>query len=440
MTTAPALTYPMFTQRPNGDIYNWHLSAVERLRGRVYDPSFALASDPLVYEKMLRVPVIKHGVVQRAAEVAGREWTCVPASEDEADVRLARVVRDLLGHIGHFDAARNRLAQAFFYGSAYEEMRGDFQCLKLSHDDRVRRWYVVTDLKNVDRRRFTRWHVALGPKQSSEWVMWGAQGGKWSPIDNPELFVKHTYDDREQYLGFGSGVADALFWCAYALTVAEREGLAGLERWSQGWIIAKVGEDRAASVSRTNDDIVEEWRDKLVAQRSRHVLVHGASDEVQVVETSGSGHRICIEFCEMLKSDATRLLTGSLRPTGGGGGSATGARAQASVEADSSEAIYRLDQSEADEVWTHDLIGYVCDMNRPILREMGLGHARRPRFATVRQKNESPTENATVAATLLGAGVRLVEEDVYTKTGFRMPKPGEKVIEPRAPVAVPFGA
>lgn len=424
--------YPLFTQRPNGDLYNWALTMAERRRTRIYDPSFGLASDAHVYEKLLRIPTIKHGVVQRASQVSGKDWTTVPATSRSEDVRLAHVMNDLIAEIGHFDAARFRLAHSFFYGSTYEEMRGDFERVRLTHDDKSRRWFVVREMKNVDKRRFTRWRgFEGGDPERSEWVMWDTRKSRWARVTDPDRFVKHVYDDREQMLGFGTGLVDSLFWAAYALSEAETQGLSGLERWAQGWIVAKVGEERAGSTDRTNDDVVSRWVDKLRNQRSHHVLVHGAQDQIEVHETSGSGHAIVVDFCNMIKTDITRLILGSQRPTGGGGEGASGARAQASVEAESTEAVIQYDQGELDECISHDLIGYLWRMNRPIFVEMGLGSARLPKFQSVKQRIEDPEVNSRVVETLLRAGVPLVEEEVYAKAGFRVPRANERVIEPR---------
>jgi hypothetical protein len=437
------------TQSPNADIYRWALAAVERRNYRIYDPSYALANDPFVYDRMLQVPVVKHGVMQRAAMVAGREWSCVPGDASPEAAQKARLANDWLRLIDRFDSARNRLAQAFFYGSTYEEMRGDFERVRLASDDRPRRWYVVRDMKNVDKRRFTRWRSfrdgtaqdqPLDATPASEWVMSDIVTNQWQRVDEPERFVKHVYDDREQFLGYGSGLVDALYWSVFALGIAEREGLGGLERWAQGWVTAKVGAERAGKKGRDNDSIVDEWVSVLEAQRSRHVLVYGEGDEVNVIEPTGAGHQIVVDYCNMLKTDITRLCLGAQRPSGGGGESQTGARAQAETEATTTESVIQFDQSQIDDTVSHDVIGYWVYMNTPILREMGLDEAADPKFVSLKQKVEDPLKNAQVIETALRAGVPLPEEWVYERIGAPRPKPGERVIEPRAVPAMQPGA
>jgi hypothetical protein len=41
---------------------------------RLYDPDYAFVQDPRVWDKMLRDPVIRHGVQYRCYAIAGRKW------------------------------------------------------------------------------------------------------------------------------------------------------------------------------------------------------------------------------------------------------------------------------------------------------------------------------------------------------------------------------
>lgn len=423
------MSMDIIPQAMMGDQYARWLAATEFRRHRIYDPSFALSTDPSVYERMMRIAWIKMAVDFRAKSAAGNGVRCVPASGSDADVRAALLCNGLLEHVRHMTPARARLALAFFYGSTFEEMRGEMKRIQLPGDTKPRRWFVVTQFKNVDKRRFGKFRNPTTGE--AEWKMMHGRTSLWEKIEHPETLIKHVYEDREQYLGWGSGLADALFWVAYAYTSAMEYGLVGLKRWAKGIVKAKVGPDRKASKDRSNDDILDEYIEKLLAMYERGVLAHGATDEIELMESNGSGHEIVSQFTESLKTDGTRLILGSLRPTGGGGDMATGARAQAETEADMFNVLVRFDQKDLDETLSHDYIGYLMDVNRVIFREAGCAGANPPRLVTVQAKRENPVESADVAAKLLGAGVPLVAEDVYEKTGFRRPSLGDELIEPR---------
>lgn len=429
-------------QSPHADLYNYALRAVYANQWRIYDPSFALAQDPDIYRKMREDANIELACQQRAAMVAGRDWIVAPASDDPDDVRLATLETAWLKRIRRFDQARERLAWAFFYGTTYEEMRGDFATTRLAGDDSPRRWFLLTQFENVRKMRFGRFRA---PDGGLEWRMFSVDpkaGGRWVPLTDDEAawYVKHGHEDTEETLKYGRGIVDSLYWSFFAKGIALNQGLAGLERWAQGWITAKVSGDREGSVDRDNDTVIDTWLQKLDEMRSRHALVYGQGDELQVVETSGAGHEIVSWFITYLDSQTTRLILGSLLPSGGGDASA-GSLARSQTEANMTERRIQMDQAAEDDTITSDVLGLFHRMNRATLRDIGLGDAQPGHFQTLAQERQDPLKEAEVAQIALQSGIPLPSAEVYKRLGYPKPKKGEDVIEPMsAPVAGPgFG-
>lgn len=420
------IAFPLSAQKPSGDLYAWALSSVVRQNWRIYDTSYGLANDPLVYEKMLREPEIALNVALRASMVIGSEWELQPASEDEDDIRLAKLLDGLLREADRFEAALKRLATAFFYGTAYEEMRGETDWLRLPGDEKRRQWWVLRQFQNIDKRRFSRFsnQGALG------WKMWSVTDMNWQSVVHPERVIKHLYDDREEYLGYGGGIVDALYWAFFAKGIALDKGLNGLERWADGWVTAKVSADRVGSTDRDNDAVVARWIDKLKRMRAGHVIVYSGDEEIDVKETSGAGHQIVVDFLTYLDSQMARLILGSLLPSGGGSaGGTAGSFSRSQTEKQMTESLIADDRRLLCGTVSSDVVGLLFEMNKPTFTDLGLRHARLPKFAAMTGGSESTKEAAETASAALGAGADLPAEQFYKKIGYRVPRKGERVIK-----------
>src|SRR3990167_8579408 len=79
-----------------GDQFNYFRRSALLSQNRLYDPSIALRSDPDIYDKVLRDPVIAHAIRFRKFLVAGSNWSIEPASEDEDDKKLGAIVEKLI--------------------------------------------------------------------------------------------------------------------------------------------------------------------------------------------------------------------------------------------------------------------------------------------------------------------------------------------------------
>lgn len=422
----------------NSDRYTTDLASVYR-SWRIYDPSYALSRDPDIDEKILLDDVIAAGVAARKHKVAARSWTIEPAQDDPLNKRAASVVEALLKKIHQFGHARFNLADAVIKGRAYGYICGRFQVAKFG-DGKPRTWWVPTNIEDIDRRRFRRISKNENGKIRTWWEWFDVAAYRWKeiPPEASRALITHVYDDDESNLGYGRGLMDSLFFTWRAKRVALEQGLQGLTRWAQGLVVASIDSLRDGSVAKTNAALVQNAIDEINKHRSEHVLVKGKDDEIEVINGGMEGHQIVMSLIQYFDSTITRLLMGSLLPTGGG--SEVGSNARAEVEDDASEALIQFDRNLLDDTLTRDLVQLVWDLNRDNFAQLGLYDAECPRFNTTQERMADPKVSSEVIVSLLGAGIPLKREEVYEKTGFSVPGDDDEVIEGHAaPSPSPFG-
>lgn len=418
----------------NSDSYNRDLSSAFSTH-RVYDPGWALSKDPDAYEKILRDTAIASAVRRRKHKVAPLKWRMEPADETARAKAYARTVEQILKRIDNFSEARFNLADAEIKGRSYAFIKGQYQPDNFG-DGFHRLWWVPRQLVDMDPRRFRRVVTNRVPLRTA-WELWNVDQRKWCRITAPEVFVKHVYDDDETNLGYGRGLIDSLYVYWRAKTVVLEEGLAGVERWARGMLLAKVDGLRDGSTGKTNDTVAAAFLSVLDKSRGRHVVAIDKQDEVEPVAGGGEGHQIVSSFLEYLDARMEELILGKQRLD-----SDSGSLARAETESDEGEAVLEFSRQLLDETIQRDVVRLVLETNREALDSMGFRGLDAPSFTTSKVKRAAPGEAATTAKTLLDAGVRLVAKDVYEQTGFKAPLPGDEVIEPRpAPAPFdPFGA
>jgi hypothetical protein len=425
------------TRSTNADRYPFDLASVYR-NWRVYDPSFALSRDPDVDEKILLDDVIAAGVAARKHKVAARSWTIEPAQDDPLNKRAASIVEQILKRIDKFGHARFNLADAVIKGRAYGYISGGYVVARFG-DGKPRRWWTPTKIEDIDRRRFRR--VSRNEKGviRTWWEWFNVGTARWTeiPHEATRALISHVYDDDESNLGYGRGLMDSLFFAWRGKRVALEQGLIGLTRWAQGLVVVTLDSLRDASTGKTNDNLVTSAIAEINKHRSEHVLVKGKEDELEVVTGGMEGHQIVMDFVQYFDSTITRLLMGSLLPTGGG--SEVGSNARAEVEDDASEALIQFDRNLLDDTLTASLVQLVWDLNRDNFAQLGLFDAEPGRFNTTQERMTDPKVSSDVIATMLGAGIPLKRTEVYEKTGFSVPGDDDEVIEGHAPAPSTFG-
>lgn len=403
-------------------------------RGReVYDPDYALATDPDVYEVVRRDPDTQHAIQQRKHMVAGSRCRVVPADDEDVNRRAATVVEKILDQtekLGDFTMSRFHLADAIFRGSAWGVIEGRNMRLKIGKGP-ARSWWVPTAIRPVDKRRFRQFVAQDG---SVAWEFYSIARRRYEPLgDRRAWFVRLAYDNTEDTLGYGRGLIEALYHALYAKGKVMADGLGGLERWAQGIVDAEIDDMRIGDTSTNNQAVVRATLDTLRVMRSRHEFVHGKDVKLNIHETSGTGHEIVERLHALLTNSIRILILGSNLPTSATGG---GSYALAEVQENSTETLVGFDRLIMANAITRDVVGLIWHMNQPQLRAEGLGDAEMPSFRIV-SRIARDANAATAVSTLLNAGVRnLREDEVFEAVGFTPAGPHDTRLEVVSPTGV----
>lgn len=420
----------LYTRSVNDLIYDYALSSSYRST-YVYDPDFALAKDADIWEVVRRDPVIFSAIDRRAKGIV-RPYHVEPpmGSKEKSDKRMAAIVEDALGKISMFDAARRNLSNAAFVGRTYGYIEGELQECKLGDADKMD-WWVPKKIRGIDRRRFhweTEWSKD-GASKTTHLALMNTNSMKWERV-TPEFrsaLIEYTYQDTEDRVGYGRGLLEAIYFYHYMKTVTMQKVDQGIDRWANGIVIGKLDSMRNASTSKTNTDLTLGMKNLLREARSEHVIVMQDGDDIEVVETSGTGHEISMNFITHLEEGIERLVNGSLLPSGHSEGQ--GSRSRAQVEQNQSEAFYQADRQDLDEVLSRDLVNCFVKLNMKNFVKLGIADAAMPHIDSEQNKREDPVEAVQVAAQALQNGVPLIRQEFYHKIGWTMPEEGEDVIE-----------
>lgn len=431
--------------------YVQSLSDAIKNRDWIIDPSFSLGSDSAIYTKILRDPVAAHAIRFRKHLVAGAEVRVIPASDRAEDKAAASIIEDLLGEIHGFTDARMCLGEAIFRGSAYAYISGHRKRMiagklprnetfpGLNVDPQPLDWWVPHRLINVDRRRFRL--VRDLQTQVLRWEFWSVERRAWEAMTNPEWFVRSVFEQTEDSLGYGRGLLDTLYYFQAAKARAVQDALAASERFGQGLLKVAIQNMRDAEGrpiggdTRSATTVAQNWQDELVKHKARHILVHDARDTIDELQMNGRGWDLIKWLIEYLDNAQVTTVLGSTLPTLAGDG---GSRAMAAVQENSTEALIQADRQRLADDLTRDLVGLLWGQNRVQIQSQ-VGAAVMPRLSIDQRKKEDPEAAAAVISTLLAAGVDLRKEDVYKKTGFSQPLPGDEIVEGGAAISAPSG-
>ena len=436
------MALPHIIRSANGDQYPHELASVLGEGQRVYDPSYALSKDPLIWEKAQQDAVVS-GCIERALlSIAGHEWGLSPASDDEVDVKVASILEEIIRKTPRFYEARRNLAEARFLGTAFAQVTGHFQGGKFG-DGKRRRWWVPGKFIDIDRRRIRAISDRMGKEQGApfyfRWEVFSPARRAWEPIDPRFPMVKHVYADNESRLGFGRGIMDSIYFATYIRAVVQREGLQGLKRWAQGMLVAKVGLEAAGGIAQTNEDIRDAIKERLLDMVGDNVLVIGEGDSVEVHQTTGTGDQIQERMMQRIERELTTRIEGTPLSTMDGDGG--GAYALGQEQGKREHFQRRYDRESLAESMTRGFVQFVFDMNRPTLAEIDprFAEAECPEFDIREERIEDPRHNAETAQIILGSGVELSMDEYYERVGWRKPEEGEETVAMQQGGGDPFG-
>lgn len=428
----------------NTDRYIWQLRGAYSGM-RLHDPDFALARDPEVYEKMLRDPTIRQCLGDRLRSVAGGKWRIDPIrNPTEPDEAAADLVDKLLSEIVNFTASRVALAKFVFEGRRFAVVEGK-RYMRDFGDGTMREWWMPSRLRDVGKRRVRTWRTEEGWTAKIAKITEADGGRSDADVDMPsDRIVTAVYEDEESRLGYGRPLGDSVYWYFYAKWRIMEEGLQGVTQWARGFRVAKVADAPMGDTTQGTEAIRDTVIDVVRKAQADGVIVLGKDDELDVIWPDGTGLRWVMEFMVHFDNRIRMLLTGSLLPTGAG--EKVGSNARAKEEGDTAEGVAQIDSDIMDEALTQGLIRSTWNRNLQNLRELGLEEARMPRFKSEDEKREDHEKNATVIATVLGAGMPIKADEAYEKTGLTKPTDEDEedgnIIQPPAqpsPGSDPFG-
>lgn len=431
------------TQNQAQQQYVRALSMAYRARTQLHDPSLWLLREPELEEKMLRDPDIAHAVQYRRHLIAGREWTVLPKNSSSPRSELACLVAtETLSHLRSFTSARLALARAFFSGARFAQIRTKTVSDDIG-DGKRRNWIVPDFLIDEDKRSYRIVpHHKDGDQIATHWQRWNVSKADWENVtpDQWDRTVVHIYDDDASSLGYGRALREALGWLWYAKENVFTESLQAVERFSQGIITAKIDGLRDAATNAPNTELARQWVSMLEDMRGRHVLVHDASDAVEIKDASGTGWQMLTAMRDELRNSIMTLVIGSNLSTSANKG---GSYALAEVQENSTEALIQYDRQILEQTLTDDLVGFIWRANWANICELGLERDM-PRLAIRQSKMADPKERTEAAVQLAGIGLPLAVDDIYEQTGFKKPEDGEELLKPPQPMAMPsmggFGA
>lgn len=400
----------------------------------IHDPSYALGQDPDVYEKVTRDPVVAHAIRFRKHLAAGRDWRIEPASDEPQDVRAAEIVRALVLKVQGFTDARIRQGSAIFRGSAYQFIEGARSWERIAGV--AGSWWVPRALRDVDRRRF---RLAIAPDRSGlRWELWSVARRVWEPLEHPEWFVRTVFDDTEESLGYGSGLLDTLYrFAALKTGNMQRVGRA-CERFANGFMVAKVrggNEKTRGGRGAGGQTRAQAFMAAVQKHRTDDVLAIDSEDDVVFVNGLGEGWGILTDTLGYLDTNMVMAVLGSTLATMQSLGE-VGSNAKAKEHAASTESLVQADRDRIGESLTVGLVGQLWRQNAWLIQELAPG-ASMPSLLIGQEKSEDPEVAAGVVSTLRAAGVPLMRAEVYSKTGFSQPAPGDEVFDGPAPGAAP---
>lgn len=417
---------------PGPQLFAHALHAAYMLEWPIIDPDFAQQSDISIWDKIHRDGKVLQAINQRTATIASKNWIIEPRGDSEKEIQLAAIIQELLQNVTKFHMARRFLAQAIFRGRAYLFVEGERKRMMVA-DMPADDWWLPIRLRHLD-KRVVQFVPERRRENGREMVslrreVFSPSAGEWKRLNqqSARLLIEIVYDDEQGRLGYGRGLLEALYFLWWAKSVVLKEGLQAVERWAQGFIVAKVDSEKVGSTSADTQTVRNTMRDEIEAHRSRNVAVVDKSDDISVVTGGGEGWQIVMKMIDYLDNCILSTSMGSVLPFGGG--LDKGSMARAEVEEEVSDELLEYDRGVVDETLTSGLIPLIIDNNRAILSRLGLLDVRTPDFKTSQEKKEDPEKNARVVEIALRSRVPLRQDEVYERLGFSIPADGDEVFE-----------
>lgn len=394
---------------------------------RIVPPDFAFDQDPEILKKMLRDTVIADAVQERAHKIAGREVFL--HSDDERTQKLIPAVQFLLKQIRNFRAARYNLGiGALLEGMRLAEMRGEFRWLQVPGDSQPRRWYVVTELKDVSKHR-VRQQVLERRPLSTEWTMAGLDG-TWRQIAHPEHFVWHRYTvggNSEMSVGAGTALLESLYYYWYWKTLLVEVLAEASERFGAGATVVKVDYSQAAGdstgIGKTYAEIQSEYRDTFEKAKARHLWVIDREDSLETLEPGGTAWNGVMEEIRYIDQAIQNLLQGKANADDD-----VGSFAREVEQGESADDVISFDHSLLAESLSTWLVGMLWRLNVHNFVELGGLGVQPPEMSIRGLRRDDPLKQIEIYERGSALGLTFVEAEVYERLNATKPGPSDETI------------
>lgn len=424
-------------------------SSIYRNTVRLYNPSIALDNEIDAREMVARDASICGTMDQYCYDVAATGYQIVPGGKDPKSIALADRIQELFSFANVADATYEA-AGYVYWGRAYCYLDGKRCLMSLGDNGLPRNYWVPTWIHDIDPNR-----VIFVPKRSRDQktgrenlevvrALWDVASGRYE-LMTPEFesaLIEVKWGDTEDRFGYGRGLIDSIFFYWRAKAVAMRDGLQGLARWAKSIIVAKVDPDRPADTSLTNEALANDLLDKLTNQAQNGIIVIPKDGgEIEVHETSGSGHELVKWFIQYFDGEIARLILGSKMPTGAGeDGSAAGSEGKSRTQERTTSRRIMFHRNRIAECFSRTLIPIVVRQNYPLFAAEGLlPGAKMPRWKIVDEQFDDPMSTAELACKAQEAGADIPAEWFHEKTGIPMAKEGEAILKATPKNPSPFG-
>lgn len=448
---------------------------------------------------MRKDAVIAFAMRHRKLMVAGSGWSLIPSTQDPKGRASVAIVSAWLKQIRRFARARFNLAEACIEGSRWAKIDVRERVLNIAGLG-PRKWLVPVALRDVPKWRFRQYPVdgptttrkietgfydsrriggvldkafeqqaaqeklpALSPSTDERhqappgnlpttqtmtlleqhrgwvWQIYRPYQTRWEEF-NRDAFIRHLYDDNEEHVGYGGGLAEELYYYWMSKTKVFTDGLQFIEKWCMGIIDAAVEGFRDGTVSGAAASSAkaraQDILDSIRIMRKHNTIVHDKRDTWQVVQPPAEGWTIIREMLAYLDGAMRVLLLGASLPTEAE--VEGGAFAMAKVQEGTTATVIAYDRTNLEETLDDDLIDTIWRMNFAQLVQLGVADDTTvpPKIKITDEKKHDPNIRMEVATKFLQAGGRIIKRELYEQAGFTPPMETDECFEQKAPAPV----
>ncbi len=421
--------------------YPWAISAAYQREGAwIYDwQNEGLWRDSQIWEKVRYDLVLAGGIENRLRHVGGTQAEVIaPPGDDSGDKFAATMMGHLFKDIPYYSGSRKMLAEADFLGEQWMAMPGQWVKKLLPGDTRPRRWWQMTQLKHVDKRRFRLVPVA-DPKNMEHirtaWQLWSPRRMRWETLSKQarQLFIRHTHEEREDGLGYARGLLASLFHWWRLKTLVLEYGLKATEIYAKGIINASINGLRLGDTSEDNQAQVQKWIEVVRALADAQILVHDTDEDWKVEWPQGSIADIPLKWAEYFDGAALRLIQAGDITTGMSGAKG-GSFAALQGMRKGSEEYFSTPRERLQESLNSQQMRRAWRMNRKpmqeALQENGHRSARAPSVALDTPTSADPKEAVELIEGMQKVGMRVGRQWAHDLIGAPMIDEDEDVLEP----------